>query len=258
MRKAFRWFYEQVDRPGTPLLAETVEGARFAPSLDEAREKLQRLRKFDLDFLTHTGKDYVLGLDEVGRGPLAGPLVACCVRFPSPLPSLLFLRDSKKLSAGEREVLAARIERVALAVGYGVVEAEEFGGTLNLHHLTFEAMRRAVVMVDPGALSQSGEGPAPAGALLVDGKFRLPHWTGIQRAVVKGDDQSLSIAAASVLAKVYRDRRMAELDREFPHYGFARHVGYGTAAHRRAILLHGPCAHHRTNFLSRLLSPDKV
>lgn len=256
MRQAFRWFYEQPDRLEDSRLLKEAKKSRFASPLLEAWNKFQQLQAFDRDFFAETECEYLLGLDEVGRGPLAGPLVACCLQLPYPMPLLLFLRDSKKLSADEREVLADRIERVALRVGYGVVEAGEFGGALNLHHLTFEAMRRAV----KAALAKDklpGRGPG-SGALLVDGKFKLPHWSGTQKAVIKGDDTSLSIAAASVLAKVYRDRRMEELDREFPHYGFARHVGYGTAAHRRAIQDHGPCSHHRVNFLARLLSPDKV
>lgn len=245
MRQAFRWFYEQSDTPCDQELLERAHKTRYLKTFSEVIERYRQLRDFDIRYLKECEESFLIGVDEVGRGPLAGPLVACCVRLPSPCSSLLFLRDSKKLSSGERDVLAQKIENLALGVGYGVVEATEFGGVLNLHHLTFEAMRRAVVAL----LGESREG-----ALLVDGKYALPHWSGPQRAVIKGDDLSLSIAAASVLAKVFRDRRMKEIDAEYPQYGFAQHVGYGTAKHREALLKHGPCPYHRANFLNKIFS----
>lgn len=159
------------------------------------------------------------------------------------------MRDSKKLCPAEREFLVPRIEAAASHVGYGVVEATEFGGETNLHYLTFLAMERAV---------EHAGVPAERAALLVDGKFPLPRWPGQQRAVIKGDDRSFRIAAASVLAKVYRDRIMTLADRDFPHYGFGRNAGYGTLEHRRALMDHGPCPLHRKNFVEKILTgyPD--
>lgn len=198
-----------------------------------------------LDFDQHAFPDgpVVVGMDEVGRGPLAGPLVAVCIVLPSP-PSLPFLRDSKKMQPAEREALVPRLTAAASHVGYGVVQPREFGGATNLHHLTFKAMSRA--------LKAAG---LPKGcALLVDGKFPLPTWRGPQRAVIKGDDTSFRIAAASVLAKVHRDKIMLDACSRYPQYGFSRNVGYGTAEHTRALIEHGPCPLHRKNFVQRVLS----
>lgn len=213
-----------------------------AKAFNAAFEHYDRAVAFDRDAFPKNLS--LVGMDEVGRGPLAGPLVAVCVLLsPSP-PLLPFLRDSKKLSPAERESLVPRIKAAASHVGYGIVEAEEFGGEINLHHLTFLAMSRAL---EAAKLPKSC-------ALLVDGKFPLPSWSGPQRAVIKGDDTSLSIAAASILAKVYRDALMLEACRTYPQYGFSRNVGYGTEEHRRAILEHGPCPLHRRNFIRTLMA----
>ena len=187
----------------------------------------------------------LFGVDEVGRGPLAGPLVAVCIELPSPPPFLPFLRDSKKLSPAEREALVPRILSAASKVGYGQVESSEFGGEQNLHHLTFLAMSRA--------LKDANASPEES-MLLVDGKFSLPSWSGQQQAVIKGDDTSLSIAAASVVAKVYRDRIMKELGQEFPQYGFERNSGYGTLEHRQALWEFGPTIYHRSNFVDKIMA----
>jgi ribonuclease HII len=218
------------------------------PAVKDAFKRFDKLTKFDV---RNCPDDLVVvGMDEVGRGPLAGPLVAACVQLPYPtVPLLPFLRDSKKLTAEEREDLAVRIEDTAVRLGYGIVEASEFGGEINLHHLTFLAMSRALQSM----------GLATDDHLLVDGKFPLPDCAVSQSAVIKGDDKSLSIAAASVLAKVRRDRRMQDLHREYPQYGFDQHVGYGTTIHREAIIACGPCPEHRKNFLTRILtgSPEQ-
>lgn len=247
MRQAFRWSYQELDRGRDQrALSRAAKGSRFARTYLEAKDKYTALRAFDRKFCKESACRVLLGVDEVGRGPLAGPLVACCVRLPYPDPPFLpFLRDSKKLQADEREQLAAAVQQHALEVSFGVVEAAEFGAELNLHHLTFEAMKRALSGL------KNTEGSV---GLLVDGKFPIPALAIPQRAVIKGDDTSLSVAAASVCAKVYRDRRMTALDADYPQYGFAEHVGYGTEAHRRAILEYGPCPEHRSNFLTKILS----
>lgn len=221
----------------------------FSPTGSSARALNLALEQFDqmvaFDRQAFAEPSLRVGMDEVGRGPLAGPLVAVCLVLPSPPPLLPFLRDSKKLSAPERERLVPLIKACASHLGYGVVEAEEFGGEINLHHLTFLAMSRAL---------KAARLPRRRCALLVDGKFPLPSWKGSQQAVVKGDDLSLSIAAASVLAKVHRDQVMRQACELYPQYGFSQNVGYGTEAHRRAILEHGPCPLHRKNFVRSILS----
>ncbi len=246
MRRAFSEFYAHLDGglEVSKLRRKLNKDSTLARVLKPAFLHLNQSLKFDL--AAFDGADFLVGMDEVGRGPLAGPLVAVCLVLPSP-PPLLFLRDSKKLCAAEREFLVPRIEAAASHLGYGVVEPAEFGGETNLHYLTFLAMERAV--------EQAGIS-VERSALLIDGKFPLPSWTGRQQAVVKGDDRSFRIAAASILAKVYRDRIMTLAERDFPHYGFGRNVGYGTLEHRRALLDHGPCPLHRRNFVAKILATD--
>lgn len=177
----------------------------------------------------------VAGLDEAGRGCLAGPVVAAAVVLP-PDVALPGLDDSKKLTAEVREALVPVIYREALAVGVGQCSPAEVD-TLNVLWASMEAMRRAA---DDLALSPD--------VLLVDGNRTIPEAPWPQEAIVRGDAKSLSIAAASVVAKVTRDRLMVALDARFPVYGWARHKGYPTAAHYAAIAQHGPSPHHRRTF----------
>ena len=188
------------------------------------------------------GLQPVIGLDEAGRGPLAGPVVAAAVVIPiSPLPSTLSgLDDSKKLTEGAREVLFEAIMETALAVGIGSVDAATID-RINILEATRDAMRTAV----SEAAAMLGR---PAGALLVDGHLPLPDYTGDQWPLVKGDGRSWAIAAASVIAKVTRDRHMRALDEAYPMYGFAKHKGYGTVSHRQALVEHGPSPVHRGSF----------
>ncbi|HID10047.1 MAG TPA: ribonuclease HII [Candidatus Latescibacteria bacterium] len=176
----------------------------------------------------------VAGVDEAGRGPLAGPVVACAVVLP-PWTSLPGLDDSKKLSPLQRERLYSCIRDVAVAISVARAEAEEID-RLNIHQASLLAMRRAV----------EGLGVEPE-YVLVDGRF-FPEVELPGEAIVGGDGRSLCIAAASVVAKVLRDRLMAEYDRVYPQYGFARHKGYPTPEHLRALRKHGPCPIHRISF----------
>jgi ribonuclease HII len=176
----------------------------------------------------------IAGIDEAGRGPLAGPVVAAAVILPAEF-DLPGLDDSKKISATLRQRLFPRIREQALDYGIGLAHAEEID-TLNILQATLLAMRRAV-----GRLSQ------PPDYLLVDGITPLPVSLP-QKTLKQGDSRSLSIAAASVLAKVVRDRLMVTYDARYPAYGFAGHKGYGSAAHREAIARSGPCALHRKTF----------
>ncbi|MFZ5816577.1 MAG: ribonuclease HII [Bacillota bacterium] len=183
----------------------------------------------------------VIGVDEAGRGPLAGPVVAaaCILPHGAELPEV---NDSKRLSEKRREAAFTRIQQVALGWGLGIVEAARID-QINILRATFEAMARAV----EAALAMAGDRATPW--LLIDGNQRLPSWAGEQRPVVGGDRKSLSIAAASILAKVTRDRLMVEYDRLYPGYGFARHKGYAAREHLEALDREGPSPIHRITFI---------
>jgi len=180
------------------------------------------------------GRARVAGVDEVGRGPLAGPVVAAAVVLdPSAIPE--GLADSKELTAQRREELCVLILASALAVGVGSASATEID-RINIRQATLLSMRRAV-----GAL------PLSPDLVLVDGNDPPALACGCE-AIIGGDGLIASIAAASIVAKVMRDRMMARLGLLYPSYGFASHAGYGTPAHRAAIKEHGPCPAHRYSF----------
>lgn len=184
------------------------------------------------------------GVDEAGRGPLAGPVMAAAVMLdPSrPIPGL---RDSKKLAAPARERLADAIRTHALAWCVAEASVEEID-RLNILRATMLAMQRAV----------AGLGRAPD-EVLVDGN-RCPEWSWPSRAVVQGDDRIAAIAAASILAKTVRDDYMCRLHEAYPHYGFAQHMGYSTAAHMDALRVHGACPQHRRSFAPVKLVVDQA
>ena len=179
------------------------------------------------------------GVDEAGRGPLAGPVVAACVAMP-PEPLLMDVNDSKKVSEKKREALYDEIYRVAQAVGVGVASVEEIE-TLNIKNAARLAMKRAIEAAHPDRI-------------LVDAERDLDVDVP-QEGIVHGDAECYCIAAASIIAKVTRDRMMLELDREYPQYGFAQHKGYGTAAHYEALRAYGPCPAHRRLFIRSAFEP---
>lgn len=178
----------------------------------------------------------VAGVDEAGRGPLAGNVVAAAVIFPKPLPieQTQRITDSKKLSAKQRLALEEFIKEHALwAIGEAsVAEIDQF----NIFHATFLAMQRAI----------NGLQHSPA-HVLIDGKF-IPALEYPATAVIKGDSKSISIAAASILAKVHRDALMTTLHQTYPHYHWQKNAGYGTAGHLAALKKHGITPHHRRSF----------
>ncbi|MEW5968193.1 MAG: ribonuclease HII [Pseudomonadota bacterium] len=184
------------------------------------------------------------GVDEAGRGPLAGPVTAAAVML-DPARPIAGLRDSKKLSAAARERLADEIREKAAAWCVAEASVGEID-TLNILHATLLAMQRAV----------AGLGCAPD-EVLVDGN-RCPKWTWRSQAVVKGDDKIAAIAAASILAKTARDAFMVRLHADYPVYGFAQHMGYGTAAHLDALKAHGACPQHRRSFGPVKLAIDQA
>lgn len=195
---------------------------------------MKKLFEFDRQF----GSRQIVGIDEAGRGPLAGPVVAAAAVLPEN-GTFSALGDSKKLTEAERELAYAEITAQAVAYHVEVIPAEEID-QINILNATKKAMVAC------------GKAVADATALvLVDGNQRIDI-EHEQQTIIKGDDKSAAIAAASILAKVTRDRLMVEYDAEFPQYGFAKHKGYGTAFHREQIKLHGACAIHRRTFLRKL------
>lgn len=184
--------------------------------------------------ILHVGPLGLCGVDEAGRGPLAGPVTAAAVMLDPDRP-IEGLRDSKKLSASARERLADEIRERAAAWCVAEASVAEID-RLNILQATLLAMQRAV----------AGLGRAPDD-VWVDGN-RCPNWAWRSQAVVKGDDRVAAIAAASILAKTARDQYMCRLHDEYPAYGFARHMGYGTAAHLAALKAHGACPQHRRSF----------
>jgi ribonuclease HII len=185
------------------------------------------------------GDGPVAGIDEAGRGPLAGPVVAGCVILPQAAAWVAELHDSKQLSAVQRTALFEQIIATA-ACGIGEASAAEIDA-LNIHHATLLAMQRAF------AAMHAANAGLQCGHVLVDGKF-APSLACPATAVVKGDSRSLSIAAASILAKVYRDRLMQAAHESYPMYGWSRNAGYPTAAHLAALAAHGVTALHRRSF----------
>ncbi len=192
----------------------------------------------DLAFETalHTrGYQRIAGIDEAGRGPLAGPVTAAAVIFPHGF-SCPGLDDSKKISAAKRQTIYERLTGEPGLIWAVATASREEIDRLNILRATHLAMRRAAEALNP-----------LPDHCLIDGlplrDFPFPY-----DAIVKGDGLSLSIAAASIIAKITRDRLMAVIDREFPQFGFAKHQGYGTKAHLEALRNHGPCRHHRRSF----------
>ncbi len=179
----------------------------------------------------------IAGIDEVGRGPWAGPVVACACILPPAFPQdiLLKLEDSKKITAKKRETLEPLIAAHSL-YAYGEASVEEIDA-LNILQATFLAMRRAIA-----ALSQKPN------FVLVDGNHNIKGLNIPQKAIIKGDSLCASIAAASIMAKVHRDRLMTHLAEQFPHYAWQSNAGYGTKAHQEGLAQFGISPHHRKSF----------
>lgn len=184
----------------------------------------------------------IVGVDEAGRGPLAGPVVAAAVKLKEYDERLAKINDSKKLSEKMRESLFD-VVLSSFHVGVGIATVEEID-EINILNATFLSMRRALE-----DLSQEIE----IKKVLVDGNHKIREYSGDQEPVIKGDAKSLSIAAASIIAKVTRDRIMVATEEKYPGYGLAKHKGYGTKVHREAILEKGATEIHRKSFLKKIL-----
>ena len=212
------------------MALRTLKGEK----LEAERVRLEQLRAFERDY-TAKGYTAICGIDEAGRGRLAGPVVAAAVILPLDA-EILFLNDSKKLSEARREALYDEICAKAVSYGIGTVSPARID-EINILQATYEAMREAIAKL------------TPAPDLCLNDAVKIPGVTLPQVPIVKGDAKSLSIAAASVLAKVTRDRFITSCDALYPEYGFAKNKGYGTAAHIAALKAHGATPLHRRSFI---------
>ncbi len=215
-----------------------AEKARI--KLEIERERLKNMRIYEEKYSDY---EFICGVDEVGRGPLAGPVFTAAVILPKDC-EILYLNDSKKLSEKKREELFLEISEKAIAIGIGSCTPEEID-EYNIKQATRRAMLQAVQNLD-----------VTPGLVLVDAETI----TGLdirQIPIIKGDAKSVSIAAASIVAKVTRDHLMEEYDRIYPEYGFASNKGYGSAAHMQAIREFGPCPIHRRSFIKNILAENE-
>lgn len=213
-------------------MARELKGER----LEKELLRLEAMKEFE-----HQYADYALicGIDEAGRGPLAGPVVAGAAILPKD-QTILYLNDSKKLSEKRREELFLEVKEKAVSWSVGIASPERID-EINILQATYEAMRQAI----------SGLRVVPD--ILFNDAVTIPGVEIMQIPIIKGDAKSVSIAAASVLAKVTRDHMMVEYDKIYPEYGFAKHKGYGTAAHIAAIKEFGPTPIHRRTFIKNFL-----
>lgn len=212
-----------------------AEQKRLA-KLEAEKERIEGLKVYEKQYASF---GLVCGIDEVGRGPLAGPVVAGAVILPSDC-EILYINDSKKLSEKKREELYPVIMEQAISVGIGMVSPQRIDA-INILQATYEAMREAIhnLSIKPD--------------ILLNDAVTIPEVDIRQVPIVKGDAKSISIGAASIIAKVTRDRIMVEYDALFPEYGFASHKGYGTAAHISALKAHGPTSIHRRSFIQKFV-----
>ena len=213
----------------------TKKEERLKRQQEKLAAELDRLENMRLYEKKYESCGLICGIDEAGRGPLAGPVVAGAVILPRDC-QILYLNDSKKLTARRRELLYEEIMEKALAVGTGVVSHARID-EINILQATYEAMRQAIEKL----------GMEPD--ILLNDAVTIPEVTLKQVPIIKGDAKSVSIAAASVIAKVTRDRMMVEMDQKYPGYGFASNKGYGSAAHIASIREMGPCEIHRKTFI---------
>lgn len=226
--------YEADERAGVKKLVEQARG-RLA-KLAAERERTEQLKKYEKEYEVY---GHVCGIDEVGRGPLAGPVVAGAVILPKDC-DILYINDSKKLTAAKREELYDVIMEKAVAVGLGIVGPQRID-EINILQATYEAMREAI--------SKLGVTPD----ILLNDAVTIPGVSIRQVPIIKGDAKSISIGAASIVAKVTRDRLMVEYDKIMPEYGFASNKGYGSAEHIEALKKYGPTPIHRRSFIGNFV-----
>ena len=226
--------YENDERSGVQKLIQQYH--KKLQALEDERVRTESMKKYEHEY-EHLG--YLCGIDEVGRGPLAGPVVAGAVILPKDC-DILYINDSKKLTAAKREELYDEIMEKAVAAGIGMVSPQRID-EINILQATYEAMREAISKLEP------------APDILLNDAVTIPEVTIPQVPIIKGDAKSISIGAASIIAKVTRDRLMVEYDQILPEYGFASNKGYGSAEHIAALKKYGPSPIHRRSFIHNFI-----
>ena len=226
--------YREDTRSGVQALIRRSEKQR--ETLEKETARIYQLQQYERDY---ENEGLICGIDEVGRGPLAGPVVAGAVILPKNC-EILYLNDSKQLSAEKREQLYDVILEHAVAVGIGIVSPQRID-EINILQATYEAMRQAIEKLNPQP------------AVLLNDAVRIPQVAIQPVPIIKGDAKSVSIAAASIVAKVTRDRMMEQYEEVFPGYGFARNKGYGSKEHIEALQTMGPTAIHRRSFIGHFV-----
>lgn len=222
--------YENDERSSVQKLIQQYR--KKLQALENERARTEIMKEYEHKY-EHLG--YLCGIDEVGRGPLAGPVVACAVILPKDC-DILWLNDSKKLTAKKREELYDVILEGAVAVGIGMASPERID-EINILQATYEAMRQAIAALDPQP------------ELLLNDAVTIPEVAIPQVPIIKGDAKSISIGAASIIAKVTRDRLMEAYEDMYPQYGFASNKGYGSRQHTDALKQYGPTPIHRRTFI---------
>ena len=230
--------YEADERSGVQALV--AKARKSMEALEKERKRTQGMMKYEREYASY---HYICGIDEAGRGPLAGPVVAGAVILPKDC-QILYLNDSKQLTEKKREELYEVIMREAVAVGIGYASHTRID-EINILQATFEAMREAIskLHVKPD--------------ILLNDAVTIPNVTIRQVPIIKGDAKSVSIAAASIVAKVTRDRLMAEYDKTYPEYHFADNKGYGSAVHIEALKQYGATPIHRKSFIGNFVDLEK-
>lgn len=227
--------YGEDDRSG--VQKEVAKAAKRLKQWQDERIRIEGMKQYEKQYWADY--DYICGIDEVGRGPLAGPVVAAAVIFPKDV-DILYLNDSKQLSEKKREELYLEIKEKAIAYAVGMADVDTID-EINILQADYVAMRQAIskLQVVP--------------QILLNDAVTIPSINQPQVPIIKGDAKSISIAAASILAKVERDHLMCVYDEMYPEYGFARNKGYGSAEHIEAIKKYGPCEIHRKTFITHFV-----
>jgi len=226
--------YSLDERDGVCKLVEKANKRLLA--YQKEKQRIYDLKAYERQYSAY---HYICGIDEVGRGPLAGPVIAGAVILPKDC-DILYINDSKKLTEKKREELYDRILSQAVSYGIGYASWERID-EINILQATYEAMRDAISKLNP------------APDLLLNDAVTIPKVTIKQVPIIKGDAKSISIGAASIIAKVYRDRLMLEYDKLYPEYGFAGNKGYGSQEHIQALKKYGPTPIHRKSFIKNFV-----